>query len=301
MGSDEMRLERACGTGRDVSRFKVTREICQTLKVRRSLGGLLLIVAGVLIALAIGSWWLQRVAFSPSTDAGATASILEDPDIRGQVATVVASADAPTLSQSPTQLKEFIEQIALIPDGAALMTEFVRDAHARVIGANSDAVLITAEEQVVIVRDERVGEMPALRVPVQEVSSVTFIDTAAGWVSIVGLALGVLLLLIGVVLRPERGEGTFALGVGLATLAGALFVFGYLVPLALLPALSDDTWMGVFPRLASHHRNLTLLLAVVALVLSAVVLFGTSSRRQRRQHSTPLNVGRYREEHRWSR
>ena len=103
------------------------------------------------------------------------------------------------------------------------------------------------------------------------------------------------------VLRPERGEGTFALGVGLATLAGALFVFGYLVPLALLPALSDDTWMGVFPRLASHHRTLTLLLAVVAMVLSAVVLFGTSSRRQRRQHSTPLNVGRYREEHRWSR
>ena len=301
MGSDGMRLERACGTGWDVSRFKVRREICQTLKVRRSLGGLLLIVAGVLIALAIGSWWLERVAFSPSTDAGATASILEDPDIRGQVATVVASADAPTLSQSPTQLKEFIEQIALIPDGAALMTEFVRDAHARVIGANSDAVLITAEEQVVIVRDERVGEMPALRVPVQEVSSATFIDTAAGWVSIVGLALGVLLLLIGVVLRPERGEGTFALGVGLATLAGALLVFGYLVPLALLPALSDDTWMGVFPRLASHHRNFTLLLAVVALVLSAVVLFGTSSRRQRRQHSTPLNVGRYREEHRWSR
>mgnify|MGYP000181584231 CR=1 FL=1 len=35
-------------------------------------------------------------------------------------------------------------------------------------------------------------------------------------------------LLIAVVLRPERGEGTFALGVGLATLAGALFVLGYL-------------------------------------------------------------------------
>lgn len=301
MDSDGTHRERACGTSRDAARFKVTREICQTLKVRRSLGGLLLIVAGVLIALAIGSWWLERVAFSPGNDADATASILQDPDIRGQIATIVASADAPTLSQSPTQLKEFIEQIALIPDGAALMTEFVGDAHASVIGANGDAVLITAEEQVVIVRDERVGEMPSLRLPVQPVGSIEFIDTAAGWVSIVSLALGVLLLLVGVVLRPERGEGTFALGVGLATLAGTLFVFGFLVPLAVLPALSDDTWMGVFPRLASHHRTVTLLMALGALVLAAVVLFTTSSRRQRRQHSTPLNVGRYREEHRWSR
>ncbi len=102
-------------------------------------------------------------------------------------------------------------------------------------------------------------------------------------------------------MRPERGEGTFALGVGLASTAGSLFIFGYLVPLAVLPALSDDIWMGVFPRLANHHRNLTLLLAVAALVLAAVITFGTSSRRDRRQRSTPLNVTRYRDDRSWSR
>jgi len=269
--------------------------------VRRSPGGLLLIVASVLIALAIGSWWLDRVAFSPGNDDDVTHAILGDTDIRGQVATVVASADAPTLSQSPTQLREFIEQIARIPDGAALMSDFVAGAHARLIGANGDVVTISAEEQVVIVRDERVGEMPPLTLPVQEVGSVAFVDGALGWFALGSLGLGLLLLLVGIVLRPERGEGTFALGVGLASLAGSLLVFGYLVPVAGLPALSDDVWMGVFPQLANHHRNLTLLLAVIALVLAAVVVLGTSSRRQRRQHSTPLNVGRYREDHRWSR
>lgn len=269
--------------------------------MRRSPGGLLLIVASALIALAIGSWWLERVAFSPSNDADVAYSVLGDADIRGQVATVVASADAPTLSQSPTQLREFIEQIARIPDGAALMSDIVGDAHARVIGADDGPVSISAEEQVVIVRDERVGEMPPLTLPVQEVGSTAFVDGATGWVALGSLAAGIVLLLVGIVLRPERGEGTFALGVGLASLAVSVFVFGYLVPLAVLPALSDDVWMGVFPRLAAHHRNVTLILAAVALVLAVVVVLGTSSRRQRRQHSTPLNVGRYREEHRWSR
>jgi hypothetical protein len=42
-------------------------------------------------------------------------------------------------------------------------------------------------------------------------------------------------------------------------------------------------------------------LAIVSAVVAAGVLFATGSLRQRRQSSTPLAVGRYREQHRWSR
>jgi hypothetical protein len=136
---------------------------------------------------------------------------------------------------------------------------------------------------------------------VQRVGSMAFLNDWLGWFALGAGALGLLIVLIGVILRPERGEGTFALGVGLASLAGSLVLFGYLVPLAVLPAFSDDPWMGLMPRLANHHRNLTLLLAVVALVVAALIVFATSSRRQRRQHSTPLNVGRYRDDRSWSR
>jgi hypothetical protein len=80
-----------------------------------------------------------------------------------------------------------------------------------------------------------------------------------------------------------------------------MIVFGFLIPLGLLPAHSADPWMGVFAQLAKHHLNATLLLMVVALVIGALIVFGTSSRRERRQHSTPLNVGRYRDDRSWSR
>lgn len=261
----------------------------------------MLIAAAILVALSIGAWWLQRVGFSPSNDSNAAHSILGDEEIRGQVATIVAGADAPVLSQSPAQLREFIEEIALIPEGAALMSNFVRDAHGRLIGAFDGRVSISAQEQVNIVRNELVGEAPAITLPVQEVGSMAFLHDRLGWIALGALALGVLVTIAGVFLRPERGEGTFALGVFFAATAGSLVVFGYLVPLLVLPAFSDDPWMGVFPRLANHDRNLTLLLAVASLVVAALIVFGTSSRRERRQHSTPLNVGRYRDERSWSR
>ena len=254
----------------------------------------MLIISGVLIALAVSSWWFQRVAFSPTIDSDTTLSILGDEQIRGEIATIIASADAPELSQSPTALKELVEGIARIPAGAALMSEFVSSAHAKLIGQFDDPVLITASEQVTIVRDERVGLMQPITLPVQEVSSLSTINSGAGWLTLGSLALGLLALVLGVILRPERGEAMFALGVMFAALAGLLVLLGYLVPLLALPTLSDSTWMGIFPRLAKHNRNLTLALAVGALAVGALVTLGTSSRRERRQQSTPLSVGRYR-------
>jgi hypothetical protein len=261
----------------------------------------MLIAAAALVALSVGVWWLEHVAFSPSNGARVAHSILGDDDIRGQIATIVAGADAPALSQSPAELREFIEQIARIPDGAALMSDVVGDAHARLIGAFDGRVTITAQEQVNIVRNELVGEAQPLTLPVQQVGSMAFLDEWLRWVAIGLLSLGVLVGLAGVFLRPERGEGTFALGVLFAATGGSLVVFGYLVPLLILPAFSDDPWMGVFPRLANHHRNVTLLLAIASFVIAALIVFGTSNRRERRQHSTPLNVGRYRDDRSWSR
>lgn len=241
------------------------------------------------------------MAFTPTPDTDDTAAIVSDEDIRSEIATVIASADAPVLEQSPTQLKEFVEQIAAIDAGAALMTEFVADAHARLIGEVDEPVRISGPEQAQIVRDERVAENPPITLPVQPVSALEIADTLLGWTALAAVAVGFLLLVAGFVFRPERGEGTFAVSTFFVATGVMLVVFGYLVPLAVLPALSDDTWMGVFPSLANESRTITFAAAIAFAAAGGALYYLTAGRRQRRQGSTPLSMGRYREQHRWSR
>ncbi len=269
--------------------------------MRRSLAGLILLISCVLFAVSISTWWMQQVAFSPSNDAGSTYSILGDADIRGEVATLIASADAGAIGTSTAQLREFIEQISRLNDGAALMGDFVGDAHARLIGDNNEPVIISALEQYTIVRDERAALASDITLPVPEVGGVSSVNSLTWWLMVVSAAGGLLLLIVGVVTRPERGELTFAIAVGMGTLSVLIVLFGYLIPVGPLTSFSDNTWMGVFPRLANRSRNTTLLLALMSAAIAGSVLLGTSGLRQRRQRSTPLSVGRYREQHSWSR
>lgn len=253
------------------------------------------------MAVSISTWWFQQVAFTPSSDASVAYAILGDPDIRGDVATLIASADAAPLNVSTAQLKEFVEQISRLNDGAALMGGFVSDAHARIIGENDAPVIITPVEQYTILRDERAALSPDLTLPVPTVGSLSLINSASRSIMIVSAAAALLLFIAGLLTRPERGELTFALAVGFGVAGVGVILFGYLVPVGPLTGLSESTWMGVFPRLASKSRNTTLLFGIISIGIGVAIMFGTTSLRQRRQRSTPLSVGRYREQHAWSR
>ena len=253
------------------------------------------------MAVSISTWWFHHVAFSPSADASVAYAILGDADIRSDVATLIASADAAPLNVSTTQLKEFVEQISRLNDGAALMGGFVSDAHARLIGDNASPVIITPAEQYMIVRDERAALSPDLILPVPTVGSLSFINAAARWTMIISAAGALLLFIAGLLTRPERGELTFALAVGIGVTGVGVVLLGYLVPVGPLTGLSESTWIGVFPRLANKSRSTTLLFGLISIGIGVATMLGTTSLRQRRQRSTPLSVGRYREQHAWSR
>ncbi len=110
---------------------------------------------------------------------------------------------------------------------------------------------IDAEQQVQLVRDERVGEMAPITLPVQEMGALSVINRLAGSIALGGAVLGLLLFIAGVVMRPERGEFSQAVAIGFAALAVLIVLFGYVVPVAVLPAISDNIWMGLFARLAN--------------------------------------------------
>ena len=227
------------------------------------------------MAISISTWWFQHVAFSPSADTSVAHAILGDAEIRSDVATLIASADAAPLNVSTTQLKEFVEQISRLNDGAALMRGFVSDAHARLIGENDAPVIITPTEQYTIVRDERAALSPDLTLPVPIVGSLSFINTATRWIMIASAAGALLLFIAGFLTRPERGELTFALAVGLAVTGVGVILLGYLVPVGPLTGLSESTWMGVFPRLANKSLGSTLLLGITSIVSGVIIMLGT--------------------------
>lgn len=278
-----------------------TRRICQTRTVRRSLGGIILVVAGAFFALGVGAFWLHHVAFSPDTSTDRVHDVLRDDAIRNQISTVIAGADAGELGMSPIDLREFVDQIAGLRPGAALMAGFVADAHSRVIGDRDDLVSISAAEQVEIVRNERVANMPSIILPVQESGTLAAVNTVTEWTSLISLGLAVVLGLLGLLLRPEPGEVPFAVGSALVATAVSLVVLGYLVPLGVLPAAADEPWANLFPRLANQSRNLTLLIAAASGVAGGLVLYTGTTGRSRRSSASSIPVGGYRAQHRWSR
>jgi hypothetical protein len=244
---------------------------------------------------------MQRVAFTPSASTGTAYAVLDDDAIRGEVATIIATSTASSLNRSPTDLKEYLEGIMRIRDGAAIIAPTLRDAHSRLIGDRDEPVTISAEEQFTIVRDEAAALVSPVTLTVQPATSLEVVHTASWWLTAIAGGLGVLLIAAGIVFRPERGEGRFAFGVAMAALAVGLIVFGFLVPWAVLPALTDSAWSGIFARLATEHRTVTIVVAAVAAGIAAATLLRGSMRTSRRQWSTPLGVGRSQEQHSWSR
>lgn len=269
--------------------------------MRRSLGGLFLLAAAGFFALGASLFWMDRVVFTPSPDTDKAYAILDDENIREEIAQLVAQVDAPLLAVSSNDLADFIEQISRIRAGAKEMRGFIADAHAHLIGEREEPAVITGPEQVQLVRNELVALQPDITLPVEEVGSVSVVNTITRWTWIVTLGSSLLFALLGLLMRPEPGEATFAIVVGAgATAVGVLF-FGYVIPGFVLPAFSNDTWMGLFPQLAEHRVAFTSAIAVGLGAVAAAVFFLTGGSRQRRGGSSPLSTSRYREQQRWTR
>jgi hypothetical protein len=261
-----------------------------------------LLLAGVTLSLAIGGWWLQRAVFTPSTNRGQTEAILDDSEIRGEMSAIIADAAAPTLGLSASELAVFIDPIIASSPGATFMTEIVNSAHRKVIGETDDPVQVSAVELIQIVRDERAADVPGLPItlPVPKIGTLSVLDSMLRWFVPIMAALGALLLLLALATRPDRGELLRALGeLGIA-IAAALIVFGYLIPVHIVPAIDDSTWTQASPRLALRSVSFVLGAVVVFAAGGVALILASSGSGRRKQWSTPLSVTRYREDRSWS-
>jgi hypothetical protein len=231
--------------------------------VRRSLSGVLLLLAGVALSLAVGGWWLQRAVFSPAANADQAEAILDDTEIRRELTAIIADAAAPTLELSANELAVFIDPI---------------------------------------VRDERAVDVPGLPItlPVPKIGTLDLLDSTLRWFVPIMAALGALILLLALVTRPDRSELVRALGEFGIAIAAGLIVLGYVIPVHLVPAIDDSTWVQASPRLALRSVSFVIGAVVVLAAAGVALIIASSGSGRRKQWSTPLSVGRYREDRSWS-
>ncbi len=264
--------------------------------MERTLAGMLFLVAGVALAIAAGGWWMQRIVFTPNDHRDTAGAILDEPEIRQEINSIVSSATSPVIGVPLQELSPWLETEILSTDaGAAMMGPLTEEIHDRIIG-NRDQfqVQITGDQMVNIVRDQKAAEVDSVLLPIPVIGTLKTTRTSIGWMIPITAVIGLIALLLGVFTRPERRDVLRGLGEFCLAMTVSMLVFGYLIPVQVLPAIDNGTWTQAIPRLAERTLAVVLGAAVIFALCGGALILASTSGGKRRQWSTPLSVARYR-------
>jgi hypothetical protein len=270
------------------------------------LAGLFFFVGAILLALAAGGWWMQRIAFSPSASRDVAREIFEIDAVQQQVVSLVATATADRLGETTTAVEQQLNQNlpAMLNDPTTrdVLADIVSDAHARVIGTREEPVTITAEQMVPLVRSQSVFDVAPVTLPVERVGVLDTIRSVLSWLIPIAAVAGLVCLVLGILAHPRRADAFFGIGVFCIIAAVLAMVLGYAVPAFALPALNDGDWIDVIPAIANDELAFVSGLSVVLAIIGVVLVFGSIGvRRKTKGWSSPVRVNRYRgEQRRWS-
>ena len=253
------------------------------------------LVAVVAVSIAAGAWWMQRIVFTPDATRATAAAILQEPDIRLDINSLVSAESALVLDRPITEISTEVEsQVLSTRAGALMMAPIIEQLHERIIGLRDDPVEITGVQMIEIVRDQRAADANTVTMPVDPIGTLANMRGLLSWLMLIGAGLGLIMFLLGVITRPERRDVLRGLGeLGLA-LAASMLVFGYFLPVHMMTAIDNQTWTHAIPNLAM--RTLPVVLGAIAIFALAgtVLILASASSGKRRQWSTPLSVARYR-------
>lgn len=272
------------------------RDLADSAPMERSLGATFLLIASVAFSLAFGAWWLDRVAFTPDDTVDSAAAILQDADIRRELIGLIAPLAAPRLDTNSTDLEVMLETKVLTNRlGAREIAPILEHAHQVIIGDRDDPLRITGEQLIPIVRDQRAADVATFTLPIEEIGTLSTFDTVDRWLMLGGAVLGLVMLALGLFTRPERRELVNGLGELLVSLAIAVLLFGYAIPVHLFTAIDNRTWTGAIAPLALDTFPVVAGAAIVlALGGAFFILTARNGAGTRKQWSTPLSMGRYR-------
>ncbi|MFM8266613.1 MAG: hypothetical protein ACKOA2_01130 [Ilumatobacteraceae bacterium] len=265
--------------------------------MRRTLASLLFGLAFATAGATLAGFLVQRVALSPARAGDAADAILGDEAIRAELVRVVADEVTAAIAVSDPQLaatlRTNIETVVSLPAGQALLAGVITDAHARLIGARDEPVVISGEQLVQITRDERAAVIPPIVLEVPTITALDVVRSTLRWLVPIGALATVVLALIGLAAHPDSTEVLRSLAAGLVGLAVLAAVLGYLVPKFVVPVLDDSPWAEAPARLADDSLPLLIGLELVLIggALAAAAASGMS--RRSRRWSAPVASHRY--------
>jgi hypothetical protein len=256
---------------------------------------MLFLVAAVSLSIAAGAWWMQRIAFTPDATRATAAAILAEPDIRLDINSLVSAASSPVVGRSVPEISTEVEtQVLSTRAGALMMAPIIEQLHLRILGLRDEPVEITGVEMIDIVRDQGAADAPTVTMPVDPIGTLENMRRVLGWLMLIGAGLAALLVVLGLITRPERRDVLRGLGELGLSLAVAMIVFGYLLPVHMMTAIDDQTWTHAIPRLALRTLPVVLGATAILAVGGAMLVLTSKAGGKRRQWSTPLSATRYR-------
>lgn len=273
--------------------------IGKTAPVRRTLAGFLFALSYAALCLAAGGFLLQRTVFDPDLTADAAAPVLQEPAILKELTKRIAAATTAELGKSTIEIEALVNSVAANAEGARILSDVLRDAHARLIGQQRGPVQITATQMVQIVRSERVGSVAPLTIPVPRVAALDITRAILKWAVPLAAIAALVLFGLGLAAHPDRASLVRSLGFGLMALGAAVTVMGYILPRFVVPAVSSSVWAKVPPILADEERWLVIGATVVLVAAGGALIVSAGMINRQRRWSTPINTYRYSEERRW--
>ncbi len=268
--------------------------------MRRGIAGLLFFIAAIALALAAAGWWLQRVAFEPAISAELAAVVLQEEELRKEIAEETAEAAASSLDQPVGTVRATVDQVARTDAGARLMEQIVTESHARIIGVRDEPVEITSADLAQIVRDERASTVPPVVLPVEEVRALSITRVTLEWAVPLAAIVGGVAFLLGLLAHPRRAVGVFGIGTFCMLAAVLALLLGWVLPVHAVPAIDDSPWLLVIPAVADHNLPFLLIVSASLFVGGLALMVISAAARRRRTWSAPVSVRRYSDQHQWS-
>ena len=157
-----------------------------------------------------------------------------------------------------------------------------------------------ATQLVQLTRNEAVGDLPPVTLPVEEVGALSTTRTTLDWAVPIAAITGAVALLLGILAHPRKADAVFGIGMFCILAGVAAILLGYVVPAFVLPMFDESIWTGAIPAIAEHFLPIVIGVAIVLCAGGIALMIGAAAARRRRAWSSPVPVHRYADQHRWS-